>query len=30
MLELARRIPSTELEDAKAATPPAIYGLWSP
>jgi uncharacterized protein (DUF2267 family) len=25
---LARRIPAAELEDAKAATPPAIHGLW--
>jgi len=25
---LARRVPAAELEDAKAATPPAIHGLW--
>ncbi len=25
---LARRFPASELEDAKAATPPAIHGLW--
>lgn len=28
MLELAKRTPAAELEDAKAATPPAIHGLW--
>jgi uncharacterized protein (DUF2267 family) len=28
MLEIARRVPSAELEDAKAATPPDIHGLW--
>ena len=28
MLELARRTPATVLEDAKAATPPEIHGLW--
>jgi uncharacterized protein (DUF2267 family) len=25
---LARRLPAVELEDAKAATPPPIHGLW--
>ncbi len=28
MALLARRVPAAELEDAKAATPPAIHGLW--
>lgn len=25
---LARRVPASELDDAKAATPPDIHGLW--
>jgi uncharacterized protein (DUF2267 family) len=28
MTQLARRMSAAELEDAKAATPPAIHGLW--
>ena len=28
MAQLAKRMPAAELEDAKAAAPPAIHGLW--